>query len=85
MGETPDYYEYYLLGRVTPVRVAFDRAGLVMGAEVPDPNGGFLHDATYLSRLRDSDQVEKIDRADFEASAYAYRRTRNGQAPGSGS
>jgi hypothetical protein len=72
--EQPDHFAYYLLGRVTPVRVAFDEAGLVMAAEVPDPvrPGYFCWDGTYLSRLRESDAVETIDREAYDAAVRVY-------------
>ena len=69
----PAHYEYYLLGQTTPLRVSFDRAGLVMGAEIPAAAGGFRHDSTYLSRLRESSEVEVIDSREFERRAAAYR------------
>ncbi len=81
--EEPGRYEYYLLGGVTPVRVAFDKAGRKMNAEVPDaasPNG-LRHDGTYLSRLRESDQVEAIDENAFEAQSCAYRERQKKRSP----
>ena len=54
-------YQYFLLGDSVPVRVAFNDEGMKVGAEVPDRNKGVLvQDATYLSRLEGSFEVEKI-------------------------
>ena len=82
-AEKPDHYEYYLLGQLTPVRVAFDKAGRKMGAEVPDAASasGFRHDHTYLTRLREADQVEAIDEAAFEKRARVYSQTQNKPKP----
>ena len=73
--EEPDHYEYYSIGGITPVRVAFDKAGRKMGAEVPDAAspGGLRHAATYLTRLDVADFVREIDKDTFDAQARAYR------------
>ena len=81
--EEPDHYEYYLLGHVTPLRVAFDAAGRVMGAEVPDTASatGFRYDNTYLTRLREADHVEEMDEDAFSRRVRAYRQGKNKPKP----
>jgi len=78
--DTPDHYEYYLLGRATPVRVALDKAGLRIDAEVPDAASpsGLRHAATYLTRLDKGDVVEAIDKDAFETLAHIYRERQKG-------
>ena len=81
--EKPDHYKYYLLGHVTPVRISFDQEGRIMGAEVPDAasSSGFLYDHTYLSRLRESDDVEAIDKEAFDRQVRAYIEARRTLGP----
>lgn len=63
-------YEYFLLGESVPVRVAFNEKGLKMGAEVPNrEKGQLVQDATYLSRLEKSFEVEKITEQQFREKA----------------
>lgn len=63
-------YEYFLLGESVPVRVAFNEKGLKMGAEVPNrEKGQLVQDATYLSRLERSFEVEKITEQQFREKA----------------
>lgn len=65
-------YQYFLLGDTVPVRVAFNAKGLRMGAEVPNRAKGMLvQDATYLSRLATSFEVEEITQEQFRARAEA--------------
>lgn len=65
-------YQYFLLGDTVPVRVAFNAKGLRMGAEVPNREKGVLvQDATYLSRLATSFEVEEITQEQFRARAEA--------------
>jgi hypothetical protein len=63
-------YEYFLLGESVPVRVAFNEKGLKIGAEVPNrEKGELVQDATYLSRLERSFEVEKITEQQFREKA----------------
>ena len=63
-------YQYFLLGESVPVRVAFNDKGMKMGAEVPNrEKGELVQDATYLSRLERSFEVEKITEEQFRAKA----------------
>lgn len=63
-------YQYFLLGDSVPVRVAFNEKGLKMGAEVPDRDkGALVQDATYLSRLERSFEVEEITEEQFRHKA----------------
>lgn len=63
-------YEYFLLGESVPVRVAFNEKGLKIGAEVPNrEKGELIQDATYLSRLAYSMEVEKITEQQFREKA----------------
>ncbi len=63
-------YEYFLLGESVPVRVAFNDKGMKMGAEVPNrEKGELVQDATYLSRLERSFEVEKITEQQFREKA----------------
>jgi len=65
-------YKYFLLGDTVPVRVAFNDKGMKMGAEVPDRDRGELvQDATYLSRLANSFEVEEINGETFAQKAQA--------------
>ena len=65
-------YQYFLLGDSVPVRVAFNAKGLHMGAEVPSrEKGTLIQDATYLSRLANSFEVEEITEEQFRARAEA--------------
>lgn len=60
-------YEYFLLGDSVPIRVAFNHNDHRIGAEVPSRTDRRLSmEATYLSRLDHSFEVEKIDREQFE-------------------
>ena len=76
-SEKPHRYEYFLLGYVTPVRVAFDSAGLIMGAEVPDvaSPSGFKWANTYLDRLNKGEEVEAIDHQTFDEKVREYTRS----------
>ncbi|MEZ5813839.1 MAG: hypothetical protein R3E13_03840 [Alphaproteobacteria bacterium] len=70
MEETKVTYEYFLLGESVPVRVAFNDKGMKMGAEVPNrEKGQLVQDATYLSRLERSFEVEKITEQQFREKA----------------
>jgi hypothetical protein len=82
-SEQEGHYEYYLLGHVTPVRVAFDKANRTMGAEVPDAASpsGLRHAATYLHRLEVGDSVEEIDKDAFEAQCRVYREQQKKRDP----
>ena len=72
MGEEKVKYQYFLLGESVPVRVAFNDKGMKMGAEVPDREKGELaQDATYLSRLERSFEVEEITEEQFREKAEA--------------
>lgn len=63
-------YQYFLLGNSVPVRVAFNEKGLRIGAEVPNrEKGELVWDATYLSRLAYSMEVEKITEQQFREKA----------------
>lgn len=63
-------YEYFLLGESVPVRVTFNDKGMKMGAEVPNrEKGQLVQDATYLSRLERSFEVEKITEQQFREKA----------------
>jgi hypothetical protein len=65
-------YQYFLLGDTVPVRVAFNAKGQRMGAEVPNRDKGTLvQDATYLSRLEHSFEVEEITPEQFRERAEA--------------
>lgn len=65
-------YQYFLLGDTVPVRVAFNVKGQHMGAEVPNREKGMLvQDATYLSRLATSFEVEEITQEQFRERAEA--------------
>lgn len=60
-------YEYFLLGNSVPIRAVFNDEGHRIGAEVPSRERRVLSkDATYLSRIDYSMEVDKIDRAGFE-------------------
>ena len=70
MGKGKVKYQYFLLGESVPVRVAFNDKGMKMGAEVPNrEKGELVQDATYLSRLERSFEVEKITEKQFLAKA----------------
>lgn len=61
-------YRYYLLGNTIPVRVACHETGLKMGAEVPSKEEkALVQDATYLSRLEHSFEVDEITEDQFAA------------------
>ena len=61
-------YRYYLLGETVPVRVAFNETGLKIGAEIPSRDKQTLiQDATYLSRLEHSFEVDEITEDQFAA------------------
>ena len=63
-------YQYFLLGESVPVRVAFNDKGLRKGAEVPNrEKGELVQDATYLSRLVYSMEVEEITEEQFREKA----------------
>lgn len=65
-------YQYFLLGDTVPVRVAFNAKGQRMGAEVPNREKGMLvQDATYLSRLATSFEVEEITQEQFHERTEA--------------
>ncbi len=65
-------YQYFLLGDTVPVRVACNAKGQRMGAEVPNREKGMLvQDATYLSRLAASFEVEEIAQEQFHERAEA--------------
>ncbi|MBH5322239.1 hypothetical protein [Aurantiacibacter sediminis] len=60
-------YEYFLLGNSVPIRVVFNVEGRRIGAEVPSREARELvKDATYLSRLDHSSEVDQIDKDQFE-------------------
>jgi hypothetical protein len=84
--EVPDHYEYFLLGGVTPVRVACDKVGLRIDAEVPEAASpsGLRHAATYLTRLDQADVVEAIDRGAFETHARVYIKRQKKRNPSAG-
>lgn len=70
MGEGKVTYQYFLLGESVPVRVAFNDKGMKMGAEVPSrEKGELVQDATYLSRVERSFEVEKITEEQFREKA----------------
>ncbi|MCP5244907.1 MAG: hypothetical protein H6937_02605 [Burkholderiales bacterium] len=70
MEKTKVKYEYFLLGESVPVRVAFNDKGMKMGAEIPNrEKGELVQDATYLSRLERSFEVEKITEQQFREKA----------------
>jgi len=72
-------FTYFLLGNTTPVRVARDARGLVMGAEAPDPETGELvYRHTLLSRIETSPEVEELTELQFEEACAAYRAKRSG-------
>lgn len=65
-------YQYFLLGESVPVRVAFNDKGMKMGAEVPNhEKGELVQDATYLSRLERSFEVEEITEEQFREKAQS--------------
>lgn len=65
-------YQYFLLGDTVPIRVAFNTKGQRMGAEIPNREKGMLvQDATYLSRLEHSFEVEEITQEQFREHAEA--------------
>lgn len=60
-------YAYFLLGSAVPVRVAYDRNGHKMGADVPDKEAGILVTRTsYLSVVETSPDIEEITQDEFE-------------------
>lgn len=60
-------YRYFLLGSTVPIRVAYDRNGHKMGADVPDKEAGTLvKRASYLSVAETSPDVEEITQDEFE-------------------
>ncbi len=66
--------QYFLLGDTVPVRVAFNAKGQRMGAEVPNrEKGTLIQDATYLSRLEHSFEVEEITQEQFREYAKPCR------------
>ena len=70
MEKTKVTYQYFLLGDSVPVRVAFNDKGMKMGAEVPNQDKGeLIQDATYLSRLEKSFEVEEITEEQFREKA----------------
>lgn len=72
MGEKSVTYQYFLLGDTVPVRVVFNAKGQRMGAEVPNrEKGTLIQDATYLSRLAYSFEVEEITQEQFREHAEA--------------
>jgi hypothetical protein len=71
-------FTYFLLGNVTPVRVARDASGLVRSAEAPDPETGELvYRHTLLSRLDTSPEVEELTELQFEEACAAIRAKRS--------
>ncbi len=78
-------YQYFLLGDTVPVRVAFNANGLKMGAEVPSrEKGTLIQDATYLSRLEHSFEVEEITEEQFWQHCeriYARKRAEHELSP----
>lgn len=70
MGEKAVTYQYFLLGDTVPIRVAFNAKGQRMGAEVPNrEKRTLIQDATYLSRLEHSFEVEEITQEQFREYA----------------
>lgn len=69
-------YRYYLLGDTIPVRVACHETGLKMAADIPSRDKQTLiQDATYLSRLEQSFEVDEITEDQFAARCRAmYER-----------
>lgn len=60
-------YRYFLLGSAVPIRVAYDRNGHKMGADVPDRKAGtFVKRASYLSVVETSSDIEEITQDEFE-------------------
>jgi hypothetical protein len=61
-------YEYFLLGSAVPIRVAYDRNGHKMGADVPDGKAGTLvKRASYLSVVETSPDIEEITQDEFDS------------------
>ncbi len=62
-----DRYEYFLLGSAVPIRVAYDRNGHKMGADVPDKESRTLvNRASYLSVVETSPDIEEITQEEFK-------------------
>lgn len=60
-------FRYFLLGNSVPIRAVFNDEGHRIGAEVPSREARMLDkDATYLSRLDHSMEVDEINQEDFE-------------------
>ena len=60
-------YRYYLLGSSVPIRAVFNDKGHRIGAEIPSrEKRELIKDATYLSRLDHSMEVDEISQVDFE-------------------
>lgn len=61
-------YGYFLLGSAVPIRIAYDRNGHKMGADVPDREAGTLvKRASYLSVVETSPDIEEITQDEFES------------------
>ena len=73
-------YKYFLLGRVTPIRVGFNKTGLEISAEIPDESSaGFKYDNQYLLTLKNTDEdVRELDENEFTQQALAYRNRKKG-------
>lgn len=60
-------YRYFLLGDTVPIRVGYNENDHAFSAEVPDREKRELAmKVTYLSRVEQSMEVDKIDRQGFE-------------------
>lgn len=60
-------FRYFLLGNSIPIRAVFNEKGHRIGADVPSREQRQLSkNATYLSRLDHSMEVDEISREDFE-------------------
>ena len=72
-------FRYFVLGNITPVRLALNREHHVTGAQVPDPAelSGFRWSHEHWSRVEQSGEVDEVDRQTFEQAVERYlaRRT----------
>lgn len=59
--ETGITSKHYIIGNSIPVRIRYNEDGLRMGADVPDrASGELIKDATYISRVDTSFEVDDI-------------------------
>ena len=67
-------FRFFILGKITPVRLALDARRFVTGGQVPDPTepGGFRWSHEHWTRIEQSEEVEEVDRETFEEAVKRY-------------